>query len=142
MQTAVVAPDSDAKWWVLDAAGLPVGRVAAEAARLLLGKHKPSFAPGVVCGDHVVIINAAGVALTGNKDQEPIYWHSQYPGGLKKVLKGGMRQSNPVRLVERTVKGMLPHNRHGAELFRRLRVYAAGQHPHEAQSPAERQIGS
>lgn len=137
MRTEVVA-SVEHNWWIIDAANEPVGRVAVQAAQLLLGKHKPNFGPGVVSGDHVVIVNAGKVALKGNKAEEPIHWHTQYPGGLRRITRGRMLEKNPTRLVERAVKGMLPHNRHGAELFRKLRVYAGAEHPHQAQSPSPR----
>jgi large subunit ribosomal protein L13 len=122
-------------WWVVDAAGKPLGRLAAEVARLLRGKHKPTFTPHVDTGDHVIIINADQVVLSGGKSEERIYWHSQYPGGLKSVTKGSMLQKRPDRLVERTIKGMLPHNRLGAQMYRKLKVYAGAAHPHGAQQP-------
>ena len=124
-------------WWVVDATGKPLGRLAAEVAKLLRGKHKPTFTPHVDTGDHVIIINAEKVVLTGNKSEERIYWHSQYPGGLKSVTKGGMLEKRPDRLVERTIKGMLPHNRLGAQMYRKLKVYAGVAHKHSAQQPRE-----
>ena len=124
-------------WWVVDATGKPLGRLAAEVAKLLRGKHKPTFTPHVDTGDHVIIINAEKVLLTGNKSEERIYWHSQYPGGLKSVTKGNMLEKRPDRLVERTIKGMLPHNRLGAQMYRKLKVYAGVAHKHSAQQPRE-----
>jgi large subunit ribosomal protein L13 len=109
--------------------------LAAEAARLLRGKHKPIFTPHVDTGDHIIVINAEKVVLTGNKSGDRIYWHSQYPGGLKSVTRGDMLQSKPERLVERTIKGMLPHNKLGAQMYRKLKVYVGDSHPHEAQQP-------
>jgi len=123
------------EWLVLDAAGKPLGRLAVEAARLLRGKHKPSFTPHVDTGDHVIVINADRVLLSGNKTEDLIHWHSQYPGGLKSITRGRMRENRPERLVERTIKGMLPHNRLGAQMYRKLKVYAGAAHPHEAQQP-------
>jgi len=123
------------EWLVLDAAGKPLGRLAAEAASLLRGKHKVTFTPHVDTGDHVIVVNAEKVVLTGNKSTERIYWHSQYPGGLKSVTKGSMLAKRPERLVERTIKGMLPHNRLGAQMYRKLKVYAGPEHPHQAQGP-------
>lgn len=122
-------------WWVVDAAGQPLGRVAVEVARLLRGKHKPVFTPHVDTGDHVIVINAARVKLTGNKAEELIYWHTQYPGGLRSISRGKLLQDRPVRLVERAIKGMLPHNRLGAATYRKLKVYAGPEHPHQAQQP-------
>jgi large subunit ribosomal protein L13 len=122
-------------WWVVDATGKPIGRLATEVARLLRGKHKPTFTPHVDTGDHVIVINADKVRLSGAKSEERIYWHSQYPGGLKSVTKGSMLEKRPDRLVERTIKGMLPHNKLGAQMYRKLKVYAGPTHPHEAQQP-------
>ena len=126
------------EWWVIDAANRPLGRLAAEVARILRGKHKPIFTPHCDTGDHVIIINAAKVALTGNKSEELLYRHSQYPGGLKSTTRGQMLEKTPERLVERTVKGMLPHNRLGAAMYQKLRVYAGSSHPHQGQQPKPR----
>jgi len=122
-------------WWIVDATGKSLGRLAAEVARVLRGKHKPTFTPHVDTGDHVIVINAAKIELTGNKGEERIYWHSQYPGGLKSVTRASMQAKRPDRLVERTIKGMLPHNRLGDQMYRKLKVYAGDTHPHEAQKP-------
>ncbi len=122
-------------WLVIDATGKSLGRLAVEAARLLRGKHKPTFTPHMDSGDHVIIINADKVVLTGNKAGELIHWHSQYPGGLKSISRGMMLAKRPDRLVERTIKGMLPHNRLGAQIYTKLKVYAGPTHPHEAQQP-------
>ncbi len=122
-------------WWVVDATDRPIGRLATEVACLLRGKHKPIFTPHVDTGDHVIVINAEKVALTGNKREEPVYRHSQWPGGLKKQTRGEILAKFPGRLVERTIKGMLPHNRLGADMYRKLKVYAGPNHPHEAQKP-------
>ena len=137
MKTFSAKPEEiQREWLVIDAAGKSLGRVAAEAARLLRGKHKPIFTPHVDTGDHVIIINAAKVVLTGtNKADERIHWHTGYPGGLKFVTRGQMLLARPDRLVERTVKGMLPHNRLGAQMYRKLKVYAGAAHPHAAQQP-------
>ena len=129
------AENIERAWWVVDAAGKPLGRVASQVAAILRGKHKPTFTPHVDTGDHVIVINADQVVLSGNKAEERIYWHSQYPGGLKSVTKGSMLENKPERLVERTIKGMLPHNRLGAQMYRKLKVYAGAAHPHEAQQP-------
>lgn len=128
------------EWWVVDAAGKPLGRLSAEVAAILRGKHKPTFTPHMDSGDHVIIINADKVVLSGNKGDERIYWHSQYPGGLKSVTKTQMQTNKPEKLVERTIKGMLPHNRLGAQMYRKLKVYAGESHPHEAQAPKPREI--
>jgi len=123
------------EWLVVDAAGKPLGRLAAEVAAILRGKHKPTFTPHMDSGDHVIVINAEQVVLTGKKQDEKIYWHSQYPGGLKSVTRGQMREKRPERLVERTIKGMLPHNRLGAQMYRKLKVYSGATHPHDSQQP-------
>src|ERR1051326_2014486 len=136
MKTFTAKPaEVERKWWVIDATNRPLGRLAAEVAAILRGKHKPIFTPHVDTGDHVIIINAENVALTGNKTEEKIYWHTQYPGGLKSVTRGTMREKRPERLIERTVKGMLPHNTLGEQMFKKLRVYRGPRHPHEAQRP-------
>jgi large subunit ribosomal protein L13 len=123
------------EWLIVDATGKSLGRLATEVATLLRGKHKPTFTPHMDSGDHVIVINADQVVLTGNKREERIYWHSQYPGGLKFVTRGQMLEKRPERLVERTIKGMLPHNRLGAQLYRKLKVYAGATHPHDSQKP-------
>jgi large subunit ribosomal protein L13 len=136
MKTYVAKPaDIQRKWLVIDATDRPLGRLAAEAARILRGKHKPIFTPHVDTGDHIIIINAERVKLTGNKQDELIRWHTGYPGGLKSVTRGRMLEKTPERLIERTIKGMLPHNTLGAQMFRKLKVYKGGTHPHEAQGP-------
>lgn len=124
------------KWYVIDAEGQVLGRVAVEAARLLRGKHKPQYTPYLDCGDHVIIINAAKARVTGKKATDKIYYrHSQYPGGLKAVSYREMMEKHPARAMTLAVKGMLPHNRLGRVLARHLRVYAGPEHPHEAQQP-------
>jgi large subunit ribosomal protein L13 len=124
------------KWYVLDAAGKPLGRVATEVARILRGKHKPIFTPHVDTGDHVIVINAGKVVLTGNKAaQKFAYRHSGYPGGLKKVSYGTLIANKPERAVMLAVKGMLPHNRLGRAMLKKVRVYAGSEHPHQAQQP-------
>ncbi len=128
------------KWFLVDAAGKPVGRLAAEVAKILRGKHKPIFTPHVDCGDHVIIVNADKVILTGSKSEEPIYWHSGYPGGLKSISRGKLLAKSPVKLVMRAVKGMLPHNKLGDAMLKKLRVYAGPEHNHHAQKPEELKI--
>lgn len=141
MKTFMAKPEEIQRaWLVVDAAGKPLGRVAAEVARLLRGKHKVTFTPHVDTGDHVIVINADQVVLTGNKSEERIYWHSQYPGGLKSVTKGSMLAKRSDRLMERTIKGMLPHNRLGAQMYRKLKVYPGAAHPHAAQKPQPHQF--
>ena len=136
MKTFMAKPEEvQLSWLVVDATGKPIGRLAAEVAKLLRGKHKPIFTPHVDTGDHVIVINAAKAVLTGNKREELLYRHSQYPGGLKSVSRGELLDKRPERLVEKTIKGMLPHNKLGAQMYRKLKVYAGETHPHEAQKP-------
>ncbi|MDI6870732.1 MAG: 50S ribosomal protein L13 [Bacillota bacterium] len=138
MKTTYLAKPSEVqrKWYVVDAEGKALGRLAAQVAAILRGKHKPTFTPSVDTGDHVVVINADKVRLTGRKaTQEMVYSHSQYPGGLKAVPIGEMLAKQPVKLVERAVRGMLPHNRLGRAMFKKLKVYAGPDHPHAAQGP-------
>lgn len=126
------------KWYVLDAAGKPLGRVAAEAAVLLRGKHKPQFAPHADCGDHVIIINAEKVVLTGSKlDQKMYYHHTGYIGNMKKVKYSTLMRTKPTFAVEKAVKGMIPDTVIGREALTRLRVYAGAEHKHAAQKPEE-----
>jgi len=124
------------KWYVIDAEGKPLGRVASLAATYLRGKHKPTYTPHIDCGDNIIIINAGRVELTGNKlDKKMYYNHSQYTGGLRERTARVMREQYPVEMVERAVKGMLPHNRLGREMYRKLHVYAGGEHEQVAQKP-------
>jgi len=128
--------DMERKWYVLDAAGRPLGRLAAEAARILRGKHKPSFTPHVDCGDHVIIVNAAQAVLTGNKLNDKFYYrHSGYPGGLKALDYRTFMAKRPEEAVRKAVVGMLPHTRLGAQMAKKLKVYAGPKHPHQAQGP-------
>ncbi len=121
-------------WHVLDAADVPLGRLATRAATLIRGKHKVNFAPHLDTGDFVVVVNAERVALTGRKSEQKVYhWHSQYPGGLKTRSVREQAERNPIRIVERAVFGMLPHNKLGRSLHGHLKVYAGPEHPHEAQ---------
>lgn len=135
MKTFVAKPAEIKRDWItLDATGVPVGRLCAEAAKILRGKHKPTFTPHVDTGDHVIIINAERARYTGtNKPKEPIYRHSQYPGGIRSVPKGEFLDKRPEDAIMRTVKGMLPHNSLGAAMLRKLRIYRGDSHPHEAQ---------
>lgn len=124
----------EGRWHVIDAAGRPLGRVAAQASSLLLGKHKPTYEPHLTMGDFVVIVNAGKVAVTGNKATAKVYYrHSGYPGGLKQRTFQEQMDRDPRRPIETAVRGMLPHNARGRQLFRRLKVYAGPEHPHEAQ---------
>jgi len=130
------AQDQERKWLLIDAAGIPLGRIATEAARLLRGKHKPTFTPNVDTGDHVIIINAEKLVLTGNKLNDKMYRrHSGFPGGLKEVPYKKLMQIMPERAMEHAVKGMLPHNKLGAQMYTKLKVYKGESHPHQAQQP-------
>ena len=123
-------------WYVIDATDLPLGRVAAKAANILRGKHKVTFTPHIDCGDFVIIVNAEKVKLTGNKlDQKMYYNHSGFPGGLRERNAKVMVENYPVEMVERAVKGMLPHNRLGRATAKKLFVYAGPEHKHSAQKP-------
>ena len=124
------------KWYVIDAEGKSLGRVAALAATYLRGKHKPTYTPHIDCGDNIIIINAQKVNLTGNKLEDKIYYnHSQYVGGLRERTAKVMREQYPTEMMERAVKGMLPHNRLGRQMYKKLFVYAGNEHKHEAQKP-------
>lgn len=137
MSTFMATPQNiQRKWYIIDATNKPLGRLATEAARLLRGKHKPTFTPHVDAGDHVIIINADKVILTGNKlDQKKYFHHSGYPGGLKAVGYRTLLQNNPEKAVEVAIKGMIPHNKLGRQIFRKLKVYRGAEHPHQAQQP-------
>jgi large subunit ribosomal protein L13 len=143
MGTSTPAPTAktDRQWHVIDADGQVLGRIASQAARLLQGKHKPTWLPYLDRGDHVVIINAARVRLTGRKDEQKIYRrHSGYEGGLKEERAKIVRQKTPLRLVEEAVRGMLPKTKLGNAMYRKLKVYAAGDHPHAAQKPNKLEV--
>jgi large subunit ribosomal protein L13 len=130
------AGQTQRQWYVLDAEDVVLGRLATQAATLLRGKHKPTFAPHVDTGDFVIIVNAEKVALTGAKlDQKLAYRHSGYPGGLRAVRYADLLVSNPRRAVEKAVWGMIPHNRLGRQQIKKLKVYAGPEHPHAAQKP-------
>jgi large subunit ribosomal protein L13 len=123
-------------WHVIDAANAVLGRVASQAAKLLMGKHKATYVPFLDSGDHVIILNAAKVRLTGKKEDAKIYrQHSGYPGGLKEVPARKVRAARPNRMVELAVAGMLPKTKLGKQMFRKLKVYAGDKHPHQAQKP-------
>jgi large subunit ribosomal protein L13 len=123
-------------WYLIDAQDVILGRLATRAAMMLMGKHKPDYTPFLKTGDHVIVINAEKVAVTGKKEDEKVYHrHSQYPGGLRTVNVRDLRQSFPARLIENAVTRMLPKNKIGRQLAKRLKVYAGPNHPHDAQSP-------
>ena len=138
MKTFSATPsDIEKKWILIDADGVVLGRLASQVAKILRGKHKPSFTPHMDCGDHVVVVNAEKVALTGNKrSDKTYYWHTGYPGGIKsrtadKILDG----DHPERVIEKAVERMIPRGPLGRQQMKNLRVYAGAEHPHEAQQP-------
>jgi len=125
-------------WFIIDAEGKPLGRIATEVARRLRGKHKAEFTPNADTGDYIVVINAAKVGVTGNKlEGKTYYWHTEHPGGIKSTTLGKMLASHPERVIEKAVKGMLPKGPLGYAQFRKLKVYAGAEHPHIAQQPKE-----
>ncbi len=125
------------KWYILDAEGKVLGRLATEAARILRGKHKPDFTPNVDTGDHVIVVNASKIVLTGKKLQNKKYIrHSGYPGGLKVMSYEKLLKNRPELAVEKAIVGMLPHTRLGADMAKKLKVYKGPDHPHQAQKPA------
>jgi large subunit ribosomal protein L13 len=129
------------QWHVIDANGQVLGRVATRAARLLQGKHKPTWTPYLDMGDHVVVINAAKVRLTGRKEDQKIYrQHSGYEGGLREQRARIVRERHPIRLVEDAIHGMLPKTKLGKAMYRKLKVYAAADHPHSAQKPQKLEV--
>ena len=124
------------KWYIIDAANKPLGRVATEAAKLLRGKHKPTFTPNLDVGDHVIIINCSKVILTGNKMNQKVYrYHSGYIGGMKEVVAKDMLANSPEKALTLAIKGMLPHNSLGRQSIKKLRVYAGSEHENQAQKP-------
>ena len=130
--------DCPRNWHVIDAAELVLGRVATKAAMLLMGKNKANYTPFIDTGDHVVVINAKKVKLTGNKEKLKLYRrHTGYPGGLIEIGAAKMRSTRPDRMIEEAVKGMLPKNKLGKQMYRKLKVYAGDKHPHQAQKPVE-----
>lgn len=133
--TTVKKGSLDPKWYVVDAAGMPVGRLAAQVAQVLRGKHKPTFAYNADCGDFVIVINADKVVLTGNKKDELIYWHTMWPDGLRNISRGKMLADKPEAFVEKVVWGMLPKTKLGKQIYKKLKVYAGEDHPHAAQNP-------
>lgn len=141
MKSYVAKPDEMAasrNWYIVDAKGKPLGRLASEVASLLRGKGKPSYTPHVDCGDHVIVINCGEVALTGRKREQKMYYrHSGYPGGIRGTNYATLLSQRPELVIEKAVKGMLPRTVLGREAFRRLRVYRGVEHPHGAQQPVQ-----
>jgi large subunit ribosomal protein L13 len=134
-------PSADRRWHVIDADGLVVGRIATRVARILMGKHRATYSPFLDTGDHVVVVNAARVKLTGRKEDQKIYRrHSGYEGGLREERAKDVRQRHPIRIVEEAVKGMLPKTTLGDAMYRKLKVYAGPDHPHAAQNPQKLEV--
>ena len=130
--------DLERTWYVIDAEGQNLGRLATKVANVLRGKHKPTYTPHIDCGDYVIVVNASKINLTGNKlDQKIYYNHSGYTGSLRERTARVMKESYPVEMVERAVKGMLPKGRLGRQMYKKLFVYADESHPHQAQQPKE-----
>jgi large subunit ribosomal protein L13 len=129
------------KWYVIDAKDKVLGRLASEVAAILRGKHKPIYTPHVDTGDFVIIINAAEIRLTGNKLQDKKhYHHSGHTGGIKEITYADLLRTKPEKAIEYAVKGMLPHNRLGSAMFKKLKIYRGGEHPHQAQQPEVREL--
>lgn len=129
-------------WWVVDAEGQTLGRLAVQVATVLRGKNKPQYTPHVDCGDFVVVVNADKIAVSGNKEEDKLYrHHSGYPHGFKQETLRSVRARRPIAILERAIKGMLPHNRLGARQFTKLKVYAGAEHPHAAQNPQAMTVG-
>ncbi len=133
--STVKAGSIDRKWFVVDATGVPIGRLASQVAQVIRGKHKPTFAYNADVGDFVVVINAEKVVLTGNKSEELIHWHTGWPGGLRSISRGKMLAEHPTRLVEKAIWGMTPKTKLGHQIIKKLKVYAGSEHPHSAQNP-------
>ena len=128
-------------WYVIDAEGVSLGRLATRVADVLRGKHKPTYTPHIDCGDYVIVINASKVNLTGNKLNDKIYYnHSGYTGGLRERTAKEMRENYPVEMIERAVNGMIPHTRLGRQVAKKLFVYEGSEHPHTAQKPVEMKV--
>lgn len=126
----------DCEWHLIDAEGQVLGRLATRIATILMGKHKPVYTPFLDCGDHIVVVNADKIVLTGNKMNDKIYYrYSGYPGGLKEARARRVMRENPTRILESAVRGMIPKTKLGRQMFTKLRVYAGPEHPHEAQQP-------
>ena len=137
MKTYSAKPlEVERKWWVIDAEGQTLGRLATTVANILRGKNKPQYTPNVDTGDFVIVINSSKVKVSGTKETDKKYYrHSGYPGGLKVETFKSLMEKNPVAAIEKAVKGMLPHNTLGQEQFNKLKVYAGAEHPHQAQNP-------
>jgi len=136
-RTYVTKPeDIERSWYVVDASGQTLGRLASEVAQVIRGKHKPIYSPSIDVGDYVIVVNAEKIHVTGWKlDQKMYYRHSGYPGGIKEMTLGRMLEEHPTRVIELAVKGMLPKNKLGRKMIKKLKVYAGSEHPHQAQQP-------
>ncbi len=135
-KTFVIKGTPEAEWILVDAANQGIGRLATQIAGYLLGKHKPTYTPGVEMGDFVVVINASQLAISGKRlDQKNYYHHSNYPGGLKTTNLRDQMKNHPDRVIRAAVWGMLPHNKFGRQIIKRLKIYAGSEHPHAAQTP-------
>lgn len=139
MKSTLAKPlEVERKWYVVDASDQIVGRLATNVASVLRGKHKPTFTPNVDTGDYVVIVNADKVRLTGNKELKKVYvHHTGFPGGRREIPYAEMKEKHPERILEKAIKGMLPHNSLGRQMARKLKIYAGPEHKHEAQMPEE-----
>ena len=142
MKTYVTKPaEIEQKWYVVDAEGQTLGRLASKIAVILRGKHKPIYSPSVDCGDYVIVINAEKIAVTGNRMEQKIYYrHSGYPGGIKSITLRDQLEKYPTRPVELAVKGMLPKNKLGRKMLKKLKVYTGSEHQHSAQQPVTLEI--
>ena len=138
MKTVIPSPEDIVRQWhVIDAEDVVLGRLASQAAMILMGKNKPTYTPFLDTGDHVVVVNAEKIRLTGAKEEQKIYRrHSGYPGGLREESARKVRAARPIRMVEEAISGMLPKTKLGKQMYRKLKVYAGAKHPHDAQKPA------
>lgn len=139
MKSYIAKPaDVEHKWYVIDAEGRTLGKIAAETASILRGKKKPTYTPHVDCGDYVIVVNAEKVHVSGKKEREKIYRHySGFPGGMRERTLGEMRAKKPEEIIRHAVRGMMPKGKLGRQMFKKLKVYAGSEHPHAAQSPEE-----
>jgi large subunit ribosomal protein L13 len=141
-KTTVLKPgEFERDWYVVDASGKTLGRLATRVATVLRGKHKPGYAPHMDVGDFVIVVNAEKIHVTGNKFEDKTYWsHTKYPGGIRLIKFKDKMEKDPTFAVTNAIKGMLPHNKLGRRLLKKLKVYAGGKHPHESQKPKELQL--
>lgn len=142
MSTYMAKPDEvDRQWYVVDATDKTLGRLATRIAEILRGKHKPIYTPQIHTGDYVIVINAEKIKLTGNKWQQKKYYrHSGYPGGIKETTYEKLVQKKPEFIIEKAVRGMIPHNKLGRQMIKKLKVYSGPEHPHQAQQPVELEL--